>query len=246
MKSKESEKIKAKLLKKRILLKLTGELFKANQAEIDFDYARNIAQQIKQLQDSFVFSVVVGGGNIIRGSINNTLFKEISVIAQHQAGMLGTYINSIFLADIFTKENLECEIISPYPFPSISEAPNFIKINQMLNQGKILIFAGGTGSAFLSTDTAAILRALYTDSKEIWKLTKVDGVYDKDPMLYANAKKIQNLSYVDAINQNLKIMDKNALVLAEQHKLSLRFFNIFSTNALLEAASDEQFGSIIK
>lgn len=235
--------------KERIILKLTGEIFPIETTDhnnsYDFRYAKSVAEQIKKLKDKYKFGIVIGGGNIFRGSKLSGPQTNITPLVGHNVGMLATCINGLLFADLLKNNNISCKVLSVIPYPGISSHPNPIELEEIIEKYDALVFVGGTGNSYVSTDTAGIFKALYIKAKQVWKGTKVDGIYDKDPLKNKDAKQIKKINYHDALEKNIGIIDKNALVLAQEHNLEIRFFDIFKDNALITATKDKDFGSII-
>lgn len=241
-----------------VLIKLSGEFLcsiKNKNLEgintkdgntISFDHAqlKNFAEQIKKLSKDYKLGIVIGGGNFFRAS------KQGKQLKMHQpsadgVGMLATVMNGIILQDILKQSNLESVVLSAFLIDSIVPRINQTLINSALNENKIIIFVGGTGNPFFTTDTNAILRALQIGAKEIWKATKVDGVYSADPVVDKKAKKIKHLKYAKVLENNLKIIDSTAVTLAAENNVKIRIFNVFEKDALLKVATDSNFGSTI-
>lgn len=228
--------------KKRILLKVTGEVFMGTDNNLCPSYLLDIIQQIKQLAATHLFAIVIGGGNIFRGSTQGAPLG-LSAQAGHQAGMLATMLNGVIVKDLFDQHNVAATLLCAVDCPSVGDLVCPQIISSALANNQTIIFAGGTGNPFFTTDTNAVLRALQINAHEVWKGTKVDGVYDKDPKKHADAQRYPHITYQEAIAQNLSIMDSTALTLAQEHNQIIRVFNIFQTDALLKAAQDNSFGS---
>ncbi len=226
---------------KTVLLKLSGEILANNNATL----ARSIMQQIKQLKATHQFNIVIGGGNFFRGA------KEGKQLGLQQGsadtvGMLATIMNGIILRDYAEQEGLPFIMLSSYDIPGIVARIDQALITQAKQQGALIIFVGGTGNPFFSTDTAAIIRGLQVEAKEVWKATNVDGVYDEDPAHNKAAKLIKQISHAEALSRSLKILDGTALALAQQHSLPIRVFNMNTPEALRKAAGNADFGSTIQ
>lgn len=230
--------------KKRILLKITGEVFLAHDHTLSSTFFKTIIAQLQQLASSHQFGIVIGGGNIFRGS-EQGLDMGIQPPAAHQAGMLATMINGIFIKDLLDQAGILSTLFCAVPSPEIGLPIAQQSIIKALGQGSTLIFTGGTGNPFFTTDTNAVLRSLQIGAQEIWKATNVDGLYTSDPRVDSTARFIKHTTYAQALTQQLGVMDHAAFALARQHKQRIRIFNIFSENALLNAAHNEDFGSII-
>lgn len=230
--------------KKRILLKITGESFLGPDRTLCPKTILSLIEQIKQLMTTHTFGIVVGGGNFFRG---NNEGKRLGMTASsgHQVGILATMLNGIILKDLFAQHDIPTTIYCAIECPTAGEPISQQSIFAALQKEHTIIFTGGTGNPFFTTDTNAVLRGLQMDAAQIWKGTKVDGVYDRDPHKDSNAQLLKNVTYMQAINQNLQIIDPPALALAQQHKQTIRVFNIFQTDALIKAASDDSFGSRI-
>ncbi|MFA6534707.1 MAG: uridine monophosphate kinase [Candidatus Babeliales bacterium] len=241
-----------------VLIKLSGEfLCNANSQNhegsntegnntIGFDHARlkNFAEQIKKLAPNYNIGIVIGGGNFFRAS------KQGKQLKMHQpnadsVGMLATVMNGMILQDILKQVNLESVVLSAFLIDSIVPRINQTLIDSALNENKIIIFVGGTGNPFFTTDTNAVLRALQIGAKQIWKATKVDGIYSSDPVVDNKAKKFKNIEYAKVLENNLKIIDPTAITLAAGNNVKIRVFNVFEKDALLKASKDLNFGSTI-
>lgn len=231
--------------KKRILLKLTGEAFlAADKRTLCPTTIQSIIKQMQQLTPHYLFGIVVGGGNFFRGGQEGQQLGMTQSSA-HQVGILATMLNGIILKDLLAQHDIAATIFCAVECPPAGEPISQQGIIAALKKDQTMIFTGGTGNPFFTTDTNAVLRALQIQAHEIWKGTKVDGVYNVDPYLHNNAKRIMHLTYQEALENNVQIMDPPALALAQQYNQTIRIFNIFETDALLKAASDNHFGSMI-
>ncbi len=231
--------------KKRILLKLTGEVFlDKDHQNLTPDAVNAIITQIKKLQQHHLFGIVIGGGNFFRGNQHGDKMGLKPAIS-HQIGMLGTMMNGLMLKDLFEKQNVTAELFCAMPSPEIGKPIAQQTITSGMANQNVLIFTGGTGNPFFTTDTTAILRALQMGADEVWKGTTVDGIYTADPGKDRNATKIETITYTDAINKKLGIMDITAYAMAERYKVKIRIFDIFAPNALINVADNPKFGSTI-
>jgi uridylate kinase len=230
--------------KKAIVLKLTGELLMHKDQHIDGSRIAAIAEHIKALHNTHHFSIVIGGGNFFLGSRQGVSLGLTPFIA-HQIGMLATIMNGLIVNDIFEQHHLPSRLFSAFAIPEIAQPLSQQLIESALSANKCLIFSGGTGNPFFSTDTTAILRALQVNAVEVWKGTLVDGIYSSDPHKDTSAEFIPSISHQDILQKRLGIMDLAAIALAQQYRLPIRIFNIFHEKALLNAAQDQTFGSII-
>lgn len=225
---------------KRILLKLTGSAFIANQNA----FVRTIITQIKELRKTHQFGIVVGGGNFFRGDEHGKALQLTPSIA-HQIGMVATMMNGLILYDLLTQLQIPTTLFCALSCPQIGTPLAPETIRTALQEQHVLIFSGGIGTPFFTTDTTAIVRALQMGAHEVWKATNVDGIYDADPAHNNNAHLLKQVSYTDAYNKKLAIMDRTAYILAEQHKMPIRIFNLFTPHALKQTSFDSQFGSTI-
>ncbi len=232
-------------IRTKIMLKLTGEVFLDSNKRLSGEMVRSIIRQLKQLSETHQFGIVVGGGNFFRGSQHGKQLG-IDTAVGHQIGMLATMMNGLILKDLVEQQDLSAALFCAMPSPEIGEAICQQTIHAALETRDVLIFSGGTGNPFFTTDTNAILRALQMGADVVWKGTNVDGVYDHDPRINKNACKLPLVSYDQAFNQQLGIMDLTAYALAYQHKKIVRVFDIFTKDALILVANDPTFGSIIQ
>ena len=228
-----------------ILLKLSGELFsKEILYEQKAAIIKDIVNQIKELKKECNIGIVVGAGNLFRGSQQGN-DMNIDLRAAHTIGMLSTITNGLILQDFLKKEKVESVLFSAINCPEVAHIIRQSKINKSLQKNQILIFTGGTGNPFFTTDTNAVLRSLQINANELWKATKVDGVYDADPIKNKDAKKIETISYKEVIEKKLQVMDLTAITLAEENRVKIRVFNLFEKDALIKANKDSSFGSYI-
>jgi len=237
---------------KRLLLKMSGEFF-TEQNHVSQDAFTDMLQeriktfvrQLKELQASYHIGIVIGGGNIVRGKeVAKTLGIRDHV--GHQMGMLATVINALCLEDLIEQHGGKAVICSAIEIPHAVDVVRYDRIENAFDKGSVVIFAGGTGQPFLSTDTAAVLYALRMKAEVLWKCTKVDGVYDADPFKNKSAKRYDLLSYQQVLDKKLQIMDLTAITLAEQHALPIRVMNMYHENTLLKALQDKTWGSWIQ
>ena len=219
-------------LRKKVLLKLSGTIFQekfCDQSETT--WAHHIVDQIKQLQNDFQLGIVIGGGNFFRG---NQQGKSLGIrpITSHYVGMISTVMNGVLLQDLLYQQNIKAEVLSSFFFPKFSKPISPQNILTAFEKKDCVIFSGGTGSPFFTTDTNAVIRALEIEADEVWKGTDVDGVYDSDPNVNEKAKRLSLVTHDEAKKMNLKIMDSTAFTLAQEHDISFRVFNVFTKNAL--------------
>lgn len=235
------------MAKERVLLKISGESLSGEgvlgikRKEMDY-----MAKEIISIEDLFELAIVVGGGNIIRGT---QLKKEVrlqdSVVADY-AGMLGTIINAIVFQDVLEKDfGLATRVLTAFEVKAVAEPFSKRKAISHLEKGRIVIFAGGTGNPDFSTDTAMVLRAHEIGAKIVLKGTKVEGIFDKDPKNDDSAVFIPKISYMDYLNRNLNIVDATAVTLARNHSLVIKVFDIFKEGNLRKILTGESIGSEI-
>lgn len=221
-----------------ILIKLSGELFKkvAN--------LKDVVCQISKLSKQYKLGIVVGAGNIFRGNQQGKEFGLRPIIA-HTSGMIATIINGLIIQDLLAKKNIQTKLLSAIDCKGVADSITPSKIDCALQKNQPIIFVGGTGNPFFTTDTNAVLRALQIKAQQVWKGTKVEGIFDSDPMINKNAKLLKTVTYKQVIEQNLQIMDASAITLAQEHNLKIRIFNVFEKDSLLNATKNQNFGSII-
>jgi len=211
---------------RRILLKLSGEALKGKSSGgIDADVLNFIADEIKDIVKLGVqFGIVVGGGNIFRGLEGNA--KGIDRNSSDYMGMLATVMNSIALQNVMENAGIPTRVQTAIEMREIAEPFIIRKALRHIEKGRVVIFAAGTGNPYFSTDTAAALRAMEIRADVILKATKVDGVFDKDPALYRDAKKFDKISYIDVLSKNLKVMDSTSISLCRDNHLPIIVFNL--------------------
>lgn len=231
---------------KRYLLKLSGEaLIGKYDYGIDPDVVDEISSNIVEVnKTNNQLAVVVGGGNIFRGA--GLAEAGIDRVTGDNIGMLATVINSLALQDAIEKLNVQCRVMSAVRINQISEDYIRRRAVRHLEKGRIVIFAAGTGNPFFTTDTAASLRAIEINADMVLKATKVDGVYDKDPVKYKDAKLYKELTYNQVLNDELKVMDTTAVVLCKENNIPLRVFNMLKKDSLISIINGEDTGTIIK
>lgn len=226
--------------KKRVLVKFSGEALAGESGfGIDSTILKFIADEIKQLVSHDIeVGIVIGGGNIIRGvsAAKDGIIRRTS--GDHM-GMLATVINSIAMREALEKSGLDVRVQSAIKMEAICETFIVGRAQRHLEKGRVVIFAAGTGNPFFTTDTAATLRAIEISSNVIIKATKVDGVYDKDPKKFPNAKLLKTLSYEQAMSDDIKVMDDTAIALAKDNSLPIIVCNMFKQGNLLNIVKDD-------
>ncbi|MFC1993826.1 UMP kinase [Chloroflexota bacterium] len=231
----------------RVLLKLSGEALTGGAKDgIDLLTISSIAQQLKQVESMGVqVAIVVGGGNIWRGATAEA--KGIDRATADYAGMLATIINALVIQDALEKEGIVTRTQSAIAVQAVAEIYIRRRAIRHLEKGRIVIFAAGTGNPYMTTDTAAALRAIETGA-EVLLMTKnnVDGVYNSDPALNHDAKKFDQLTYIDALNMRLDVMDSTALSLCMDNQLPIVVFDLKAPNSLERAVVGEPIGTLIR
>jgi uridylate kinase len=218
----------------RILLKLSGEaLMGEDSYGIKLSIVDRIASDIKALSKKKIdICIVIGGGNIFRGLSASS--EGMDRAQADYMGMLATVLNSLALQNALEKLKVDTRVMSALPIQSICETYIRRRAIRHMEKGRIVICAAGTGNPYFSTDTAAALRAAELDCNVIYKATQVDGIYDKDPKKFKNAKKYKEISYKKFLNENLKIMDSSAITVAQDNSIPIIVFSIAENNCLIK------------
>jgi uridylate kinase len=229
----------------RILLKLSGEaLGGATGVGISPEAVQDMADQIREVRELGVqIVVVVGGGNIFRGLSGSE--RGIERATGDYMGMLATVINALALQDALEKTGVATRVQSAITMAQVAEPFIRRRAVRHLEKGRVVIFGGGTGNPYFSTDTAAALRANEIGAEVILKATKVDGVYDSDPKKNSNAKRFQQISYLDALQKQLKVMDSTAFSLCMDNKMPIVVFDFFRPHNLKRAVMGEKVGTLV-
>ena len=228
------------------MLKISGEsLAGTNEQGFDFNILNDLAESIKKISSKNIqISIVLGGGNFIRGSsFTNGVVDRVT---SDYMGMLGTVINSLALQSNLEKIGVPSRVMTAISINRVAEPYIKNKATRHLQKGRVVIFGSGTGNPFFSTDTAAVLRASEMKSDIIFKGTKVDGIYDKDPIKNNDAKKISNITYADYLNKDIKVMDATAISLAKDSSLPIIIFSIMKSSNILDIIEGKGEYSIIK
>ena len=229
----------------RILLKLSGEVLAGKQEfGIDPQMASQLALEIKSIHELNVsIGLIIGAGNIFRGMEAAT--KGMERVTGDYLGMLATIMNAISLQDALEKEDVETRTLSAITVSQIAEPYIRRRALRHLDKNRVVIVAGGTGNPYFTTDTAAALRAKELKANVLLKGTKVDGVYDKDPVLYSDAKKYNEISYSEVLKKNIRIMDLTAITLCKENALPIQVFNINKSGDLKKVILGESIGTRI-
>jgi uridylate kinase len=231
---------------KRILLKLSGE---ALAGEIGFgvspDIVLSVAQDIKQAKAAGAqVAVVIGGGNIFRGMSGAA--NGFPRTAGDNIGMLATLINSIMLAETLKKIGEDARVMNAFPADKVAEYFTAENAIRHLEKGRIVIISGGTGNPFFTTDTAAALRCAELACDVLFKATKVDGIYDKDPMKFGDAVKFDEITHSEALAKQLQVMDTAAFALCLENDIDILVFELLKKGNILRAVNGEKVGTIVK
>ena len=229
----------------RILLKLSGEVL-ANEDGfgIDTEKVAYLAEQIKPLHERNIdIGLIIGAGNIFRGM--QAAAGGMDRVTGDYLGMLATIMNAISLQDSLEKIGCQTRTLSAITVTKIAEPYIRRKAIRHMEKGRIVIIAGGTGNPFFTTDSAAALRATELGSEIVLKGTKVDGVFDKDPEKYSNAKKYKYLTYDKVIRDNLRVMDMTAITLCKENNIPIKVFSIKNSGSLLDIAMGSNIGTTI-
>lgn len=235
-----------KAVHKRILIKLSGEALAGKQGSgINTEIIKQIASEVADVHRVGVeIGIVIGGGNIFRGVAAST--QGMDRASSDYMGMLATCINALALQDALEKEEIPTRVQTAIEMAEIAEPFIRRKAIRHLEKGRVVIFAAGTGNPYFTTDTAAALRAAEINASIIMKATKVDGIYDKDPVKFPDAKMYKELNYIDVLNQGLKVMDSTAVSLCMENKLPILTFNLMTNGNILKAVCGESIGTLVK
>src|SRR5436853_3747594 len=230
---------------KRILLKLSGEALAATQGfGVDPFRIHEIAAELADVHSLGVqIAIVVGGGNFFRGVAEQA--RNMDRVSADHMGMLSTVINALALQDALEKQNVYTRVMSAIEMNQVAEPFIRRRAIRHLEKERIVIFAGGTGNPYFSTDTAASLRAMEIKAEAILKATKVDGIYDADPLLVKDAKKFTQISYMEVLKQGLKGMDSTAISLCKDNNLPIIIFNLNNRGNIRKVVTGEKIGSLV-
>jgi uridylate kinase len=231
---------------KRILLKLSGEVLTGEGGYgIDSTVIQKISQEIKEVKNLGVeIAIVIGGGNIFRGMAASA--KGMDRASADYMGMLATVMNGIALQDALEKINVHTRVQTAIEMREVAEPYIRRRAIRHLEKGRVVIFAGGTGNPYFTTDTTASLRAMEIGADVILKATKVDGVYNKDPLLHKRAHKYDELSYLDVLKKRLKVMDATAISLCMDHQIPIIVFNLKKKGNVKRVVLGEKVGTTVR
>ena len=230
---------------KRILLKLSGEALAAGQGfGVDPSRIHEVAAELKEVHAlGAQIAIVVGGGNFFRGVAVQA--KEMDRVSADHMGMLATVINALALQDALEKQGVYTRVQSAIEMNQVAEPFIRRRAIRHLEKGRVVIFAGGTGNPYFSTDTAASLRAMEIKADAILKATKVDGIYDADPVLVKDATKFDTISYLEVLKRGLKVMDSTAISLCKDNNLPIIIFNLNRRGNIQRVVMGEKVGSLV-
>ena len=226
---------------KRVLLKLSGEALAGEKHQgFDEPTVTVVANQVKKLVDSGVsVGIVIGGGNFWRGRTSETIDRTKA----DQIGMLATVMNCIYVSEIFRSVGMKTEVMTPFACGSMTALFSKDLVNDAFAQNKVCFFAGGTGHPYFSTDTATVLRAIEIEAEVILLAKAVDGIYDSDPKVNPNAKRYDEVSIEDVVNQKLAVMDLTASIMCMENKMPMYVFGLNEEDSIVKAMSGEFNGT---
>jgi uridylate kinase len=230
---------------KRVLLKLSGEaLMGDTEFGISTEILNYVAGEVKHLVDLGIeVGLVIGAGNIFRGVAGAS--KGMDRSTADNMGMLATVINSLAMQDALERNNIVTRVMSAFPMPSVCEPYIRRRAIRHLEKGRVVVFAAGIGTPYFTTDTAAVIRALEIEADLICKATRVDGVYDKDPLAHPDAVKFDSLTYTDVLRKSLKVMDAAAISLARENNKPIIVLNLKIPANIKKAVCGESIGTIV-
>ncbi len=231
---------------RRILLKLSGEALAGREGYgIDESVLRTIANEVKDVHALGVaIAIVIGGGNIFRGIAASA--RGTDRASADYMGMLATVINGLALQDALERIGVDTRVQSAIGMQAVAEPYIRRRATRHLEKGRVVIFAAGTGNPYFTTDTAAALRAMEINAEVILKATKVDGVYDADPMKDRSAKKFDELTYIDALRRNLKVMDATSISLCMDNNMPIVVFDLATSGNIRRVVMGERIGTVVR
>ena len=234
---------KNKAIYKRILIKISGEILAGKQGfGLNSSVLQQTARELKEVSQCGVqVAIVIGGGNILRGV--DAIKQGMERVSSDHMGMLATCINALALQNMLEQNQVKTRVLSAIEISDMAEPYIYRKALRHLEKNRVLIFSGGTGNPYFSTDTASALRAIEISADILLKATKVDGVFDKDPMLHKESSQYKSISYKEILNKDLKIMDGSAISLCREHQLPLIIFNLKKKGNLIKVVCGESIGT---
>lgn len=228
---------------RRVMLKLSGEaLAGENKSGFDFNVVNGICKQIKKVKaKNTQIAIMAGGGNFIRGKI----LSNIDKYKADEIGMLSTFMNSIYLQSVLKLNNIDSSVYGAFAMSDIAEVFSKYKAIEDMKNGKVVILAGGTGHPYFTTDTGVALRSIELECTELLLAKSIDGVYDKDPEKYKDAKKYKKISLEEMVDKKLEVIDLSASVLCWNNKLNLRLFSLLEKDSIVKAIKGDDIGTYI-
>lgn len=228
---------------RRVMLKLSGEALAGdNGTGFDFKTVDSICKQIKKVKSKTVqIAIVTGGGNFIRGKT----LVNIDKYKADEIGMLSTYMNSLYIQGVLRVNGIDSDIYGAFPISDMAEVFSKYKAIDSMNNGKVVILAGGTGHPYFTTDTGVVLRSVELECTELLLAKSIDGVYDKDPAKYKDAKKYKKLTMQEMFDKKLEVIDLSATVLCLTNKLNLRLFSLNEKESIVKAIKGESIGTLV-
>ena len=228
---------------RRVMLKLSGEALAGdNKSGFDFNVVDGICKQIKKVKSKNVqIAIMAGGGNFIRGKI----LENIDKYKADEIGMLSTYMNSIYLQSVLRLNKIDSTVYGAFEMTDIAEIFSKYKAIEDMENGKVVILAGGTGHPYFTTDTGVALRSIELECTELLLAKSVDGVYDKDPAKYKDAKKYKKISLQEMVDKKLEVIDLSASVLCWNNNLNLRLFSLLEKDSIVKAVKGNDIGTLI-
>ena len=230
---------------RRVLLKLSGEILAGEQGfGIDAKVIDQLVEEIRSVQELGVqLGIVIGGGNIIRGAQAGA--QGMDRASGDYMGMMATIINSLALQDALEQKDVYTRVMSAIAMQEVAEPYIRRRAVRHLEKKRVVIFAAGTGNPYFTTDTTAALRANEIHADLIMKATKVDGIYDKDPLKFNDAIKFDQLSYIEVLNKEIKVMDSTAITLCMDNNMDIIVFNMFETGNIQKVVNGEKIGTLV-
>lgn len=228
---------------RRVMLKLSGEALAGDgKFGFDFDVVNGICKQIKKVKSKNTqIAIMAGGGNFIRGKI----LANIDKYKADEIGMLSTYMNSIYLQSVLRLNKIDSVVYGAFEMSDIAELFSKYKAIEDMENGKVVILAGGTGHPYFTTDTGVALRSIELECTELLLAKSIDGVYDKDPEKYKDAKKYKKITVQEMVDKKLEVIDLSASVLCLYNKLNLRLFSLLEKESIVKAVKGDDIGTFI-
>lgn len=230
---------------KRVLLKVSGEALMGDRGYgIDPAVIASLAEQLRNIVGKYELAIVVGGGNIFRGLAASA--NGMDRAPADYMGMLATVMNAVALHDGLMRAGIDARVMSAINIQEVAEPYIRGRAQRHLEKGRVVIFAAGTGNPYFTTDTTAALRALEIEADCVMKATRVDGIFDKDPLKYEDATKYDELSYIDVLNKGLQVMDSTAISLCMDNDLPILVFNMETKGNIAKALEGDDVGTLVR